>query len=73
MYKISQVRYPWSGPSRISNCALGREIPADVAARTDEQNEFPAEMWKKMGDAGYGFPQVVDSLLQEGSVLYGAY
>ncbi|KAJ5512462.1 hypothetical protein N7463_002014 [Penicillium fimorum] len=30
-----------------------REIPADVAARTDEQNEFPAEMWKKMGDAGF--------------------
>ncbi|OQE22866.1 hypothetical protein PENFLA_c012G02935 [Penicillium flavigenum] len=30
-----------------------REIPADVAARTDEQNEFPAEMWRKMGDAGF--------------------
>ncbi|KAJ5759980.1 hypothetical protein N7520_007136 [Penicillium odoratum] len=29
-----------------------REIPAEVAARTDEQNNFPAEMWKKLGDAG---------------------
>ena len=31
----------------------GREIPEDVAARTDTENEFPAEMWKKLGDAGY--------------------
>jgi hypothetical protein len=30
----------------------GREIPEEVAARTDSQNEFPAEMWKKLGDAG---------------------
>lgn len=29
-----------------------REIPAEVAARTDEQNEFPSDMWKKLGDAG---------------------
>ncbi|OJJ48373.1 hypothetical protein ASPZODRAFT_1578950 [Penicilliopsis zonata CBS 506.65] len=29
-----------------------REIPEEVAARTDEQNEFPADMWKKLGDAG---------------------
>lgn len=35
----------------ITACT-GREIPADVAARTDEQNEFPSEMWKKLGDAG---------------------
>lgn len=32
--------------------AAGREIPAEVAAQTDEQNNFPAEMWKKLGDAG---------------------
>lgn len=32
----------------------GREIPEDVAARTDTENEFPAVMWKKLGDAGYG-------------------
>lgn len=31
----------------------GREIPEDIAARTDTENEFPAEMWKKLGDAGY--------------------
>lgn len=31
----------------------GREISAEVAARTDELNEFPADMWKKLGDAGY--------------------
>ncbi|OQD73503.1 hypothetical protein PENDEC_c015G03777 [Penicillium decumbens] len=29
-----------------------REIPAEVAAWTDEQNEFPSDMWKKLGDAG---------------------
>ncbi|PYH48731.1 isovaleryl-CoA dehydrogenase [Aspergillus saccharolyticus JOP 1030-1] len=30
-----------------------REIPEELAARTDSQNEFPAEMWKKLGDAGF--------------------
>ncbi|KAH8423511.1 uncharacterized protein LDX57_001271 [Aspergillus melleus] len=30
-----------------------REIPEEVAAQTDVQNEFPAEMWKKLGDAGF--------------------
>ncbi|KAE8352166.1 acyl-CoA dehydrogenase/oxidase [Aspergillus coremiiformis] len=30
-----------------------REITEEVAARTDAQNEFPAEMWKKLGDAGF--------------------
>ncbi|KAI9045335.1 isovaleryl-CoA dehydrogenase [Aspergillus affinis] len=30
-----------------------REIPEEVAAQTDTQNEFPAEMWKKLGDAGF--------------------
>ncbi|KAK2754376.1 hypothetical protein FQN54_007020 [Arachnomyces sp. PD_36] len=30
-----------------------REIPEDVALRTDQQNEFPAEMWKKLGEAGF--------------------
>ncbi|KAJ5851747.1 uncharacterized protein N7529_011132 [Penicillium soppii] len=30
-----------------------REISAEVAQRTDELNEFPAEMWQKMGDAGF--------------------
>ncbi|GAB1205994.1 hypothetical protein APSETT445_004675 [Aspergillus pseudonomiae] len=31
----------------------GREITEEVAAKTDAQNEFPAEMWKKLGDAGF--------------------
>jgi isovaleryl-CoA dehydrogenase len=30
-----------------------REIPEDLAAHTDKSNNFPAEMWKKMGDAGF--------------------
>ncbi|KAL4799658.1 acyl-CoA dehydrogenase/oxidase [Aspergillus venezuelensis] len=30
-----------------------REIPEEVAAQTDAQNEFPADMWKKFGDAGF--------------------
>ncbi|KAF2454012.1 isovaleryl-CoA dehydrogenase [Lineolata rhizophorae] len=30
-----------------------REIPEEVAERTDRENEFPAFMWKKMGGAGF--------------------
>lgn len=30
-----------------------REIPEEVAARTDRDNEFPNEMWRKFGDAGF--------------------
>ena len=33
----------------------GREIPEELAARTDRGNEFPVEMWKKLGEAGYMF------------------
>lgn len=29
-----------------------REITEDVASKTDKSNEFPAEMWQKLGDAG---------------------
>ncbi|RVD82440.1 uncharacterized protein DFL_006867 [Arthrobotrys flagrans] len=29
-----------------------REIPEEVAARTDRENEFPNDMWPKLGDAG---------------------
>lgn len=46
----------WSCGSTVANNGTlneGREIPEDVAARTDTENEFPAEMWKKLGDAGY--------------------
>lgn len=30
-----------------------REIPEDVALKTDQENEFPNDMWRKMGEAGY--------------------
>ncbi|EGE81600.1 isovaleryl-CoA dehydrogenase [Blastomyces dermatitidis ATCC 18188] len=30
-----------------------REIPEEVAARTDLQNDFPADMWQKLGEAGF--------------------
>merc|ERR1712093_566479 len=29
-----------------------REIPEEVAARTDRTNAFPNEMWQKLGDVG---------------------
>jgi len=30
-----------------------REIPEEIAARTDKQNEFPNDMWQKFGEAGF--------------------
>ncbi|KAJ9666169.1 hypothetical protein H2201_003602 [Coniosporium apollinis] len=30
-----------------------REIPEEVAQKTDHSNEFPMDMWKKMGEAGF--------------------
>ncbi|SCO49226.1 probable isovaleryl-CoA dehydrogenase [Fusarium fujikuroi] len=30
-----------------------REITEEVAAKTDKTNAFPAEMWKKLGEAGF--------------------
>ena len=30
-----------------------REIPQEVAQATDHNNEFPNEMWKKLGEAGF--------------------
>jgi isovaleryl-CoA dehydrogenase len=29
-----------------------REIPPELAQKTDHENEFPNDMWKKLGDAG---------------------
>ena len=31
----------------------GREIPEDLARKTDEVNEFPNDMWLKFGEAGF--------------------
>lgn len=30
-----------------------REIPEEVAARTDKSNAFPSGMWERLGDAGF--------------------
>lgn len=49
----SMLSAPLSKHLRPRLTITGREIPAEVAARTDEVNNFPAEMWKKLGDAGY--------------------
>lgn len=35
---------------------IGREIPEELAARVDQSNEFPMEMWQKLGSAGYAGP-----------------
>jgi isovaleryl-CoA dehydrogenase len=32
---------------------LGREIPESVAQKVDKENDFPAEMWQKLGEAGF--------------------
>lgn len=37
----------------LADCGLEREIPEDVAHKTDQGNEFPNEMWKKLGEAGF--------------------
>ena len=31
---------------------LGREIPEEVAVKTDKDNDFPMNMWEKLGQAG---------------------
>jgi isovaleryl-CoA dehydrogenase len=31
----------------------GREIPEALAEKTDRLNEFPSEMWTKLGQAGF--------------------
>jgi isovaleryl-CoA dehydrogenase len=30
-----------------------REIPEELAAKTDKVNEFPNDMWRKFGEAGF--------------------
>lgn len=38
--------------SSATNTCPGREIPEELAAKTDRENEFPNDMWKKFGEAG---------------------
>ena len=52
MYKILRVSIAIFTICHRADGVTGREIPEEVAARTDQQNEFPAEMWKKLGEAG---------------------
>lgn len=52
VYKILRVSIATFTISYRTDLVTGREIPEEVAARTDQQNEFPAEMWKKLGEAG---------------------
>lgn len=52
VYKILRVSIAIFTISYMADCVTGREIPEEVAARTDQQNDFPADMWKKLGEAG---------------------
>ncbi|KAH0565137.1 hypothetical protein GP486_001470 [Trichoglossum hirsutum] len=40
-----------------------REIPETVASRTDRENEFPVELWKRLGNAGIGLSYAAHSQL----------
>ena len=48
----SEFQDTWEGNRRMLRQGSGREIPEEVAAKTDRDNEFPVEMWKKLGEAG---------------------
>ena len=37
----------------VPEAILGREIPEEVAAKTDRENAFPPALWRKLGEAGY--------------------
>lgn len=37
----------------IKLMATGREIPESLAEKTDRENEFPPDMWQKLGEAGF--------------------
>ena len=52
-FRSSQVS--WSivfDSTSISDKLLGREIPEEFAQKVDHTNEFPTEMWGKLGKAG---------------------
>ena len=42
----------------LSEAILGREIPEEVAAKTDRENTFPSALWRKLGEAGYDASRV---------------
>lgn len=43
----------FTGYRRLTNIpSLGREVIEEVAQRTDHHNEFPMDMWGKLGEAG---------------------
>ena len=59
----------FSARNLSSDHCAGREIPEEVAAKTDRENEFPTDMWKKLGSAGYcdllelkGKPLLIDAV-----------
>jgi isovaleryl-CoA dehydrogenase len=38
---------------KMLTLGIGREIPESVAEKVDKENDFPAEMWQKLGEAGF--------------------
>ena len=42
----------------VFEAVLGREIPEEVAAKTDRENAFPSALWRKLGEAGYDASRV---------------
>lgn len=41
------------GTGASTDSTLGREISEDFAAKVDKENDFPEEMWQKLGEAGF--------------------
>ena len=53
MFKILRVSIKAADSiATLTEQTAGREIPETIAARTDRENDFPPDMWKKLGEAG---------------------
>lgn len=52
MFRSSPVKLPIFAVESLADVSKEREIPEEVAARTDQENEFPSDMWRKFGEAG---------------------